>query len=145
MRSEAIVMKPAAFDAWLRQQEKGAAPAPPSTSTSTSTTSTTTSPSASGLSVFNANSCSSCHTLTAAQATGKIGPDLDKLVAYAQQAHQPLASFVHESIVNPDAYIQPGFPKGLMPTTFGQTLSKTDIDALVTFLVQSSKQASKKG
>jgi hypothetical protein len=32
-----------------------------------------------------------------------------------------------------------------MPTTFGQTLSKTDIDALVTFLVQSSKQASKKG
>src|SRR6266699_1642909 len=111
MRSQAIVMKPAAFDAWLAQQKKSAAPVPPSTSTST----TSTSASAAGLSVFNATGCSSCHTLTAAKATGTIGPDLDKLVAYAQQAKQPLVAFIHESIVNPNAYIQPGYPKGVMP------------------------------
>jgi cytochrome c oxidase subunit II len=134
MRTEAIVMKPSAFDAWVKQQRKSAAPAPPSSSSS-----------AAGQAVFNANSCASCHTLTAAKATGTIGPDLDKLVAYAQQAHQPLAAFVHESVVNPNAYVQPGYPKGLMPQNFGQILSKAQLSALVSFLVQSSQKASKKG
>jgi cytochrome c oxidase subunit II len=132
MRTQAIVMKPAAFDAWVAQQKKTAVPAPSGSS-------------AAGLSVFNANTCASCHTLTAAHATGTIGPDLDKLVAYAQQAHQPLSAFVHESIVDPNAYIQPRYPKGVMPQTFGQTLSKTQLDSLVTFLVKSAQQGSKKG
>jgi cytochrome c oxidase subunit II len=136
MRTQAIVMKSAAFDAWVAQQKKTAAPAPSGSSGSSS---------AAGLSVFNANTCASCHTLTAAHATGTIGPDLDKLVAYAQQAHQPLSAFVHESIVDPNAYIQPGYPKGVMPQTFGQTLSKTQLDSLVTFLVKSAQQGSKKG
>ena len=100
---------------------------------------------AAGLSVFNGNGCAGCHTLTAAHATGTVGPDLDKLVAYAQQAHQPLAAFVHESIVNPNAYVQHGYPSGVMPKTFGQSLSKTQLDALVMFLVQSAQQGSKKG
>jgi cytochrome c oxidase subunit II len=146
MRSQAIVMKPAAFDAWMRQQEKAAGPAPgTSTSTSTSTTSSPPSSSAAGLSVFNDNGCSACHTLGAASATGTIGPDLDKLVSYAQQAKQPLAAFVQQSIVDPGAYVQPGYSNGLMPTTFGQSLSKADLSALVTFLVQSAQKSGKKG
>ena len=147
MRTQAIVMKPAAFDAWLKQQRKSAAPAPASTTgtTSTSTTSTTpSSSSAAGLTVFNANGCSSCHTLSAASATGKVGPDLDKLVSYAQQAKQPLAAFVNRSIVDPNAYVESGYPKGVMPgSMFGQSLSTTQLDALVTFLVQSAHK--KKG
>src|SRR6185312_2574840 len=145
MRTQAIVMKPAAFDAWLKQQGKSAAPAPASTTGSTSTsTSTTPSPSsAAGLSVFNANGCSSCHTLSSESATGTIGPDLDKLVAYAQHAKQPLNAFVNQSIVDPNAYVEAGYPKGVMPETFGQSLSKTQLDALVTFLVQSAQK--KKG
>src|SRR5215470_10293837 len=100
MRSQAIVMEPAAFDAWLRQQEKSAAPAPPSTTQTTTSSSTTPiSPSAAGLSVFNQNNCASCHTLSTANATGTVGPDLDKLASYARQAHQPLEAFVHQSIV----------------------------------------------
>jgi cytochrome c oxidase subunit 2 len=154
MRSQAIVMKPSAFDAWLRQQEKSAAPPPstttPSTTTSTTTTSTnstatiSSSPSPAGLAVFNSNGCASCHTLSAANATGKVGPDLDKLVAYARQAKQPLTPFVHESIANPDAYIQPGYPKGVMPTNFGQLLTKEQLDHLVTFLVQSAQKTGNK-
>ena len=142
MRSQAIVMKPSAFDNWLKQQEKAAAPAPSttSTSTSTSTTSTTPSSSASGLSVFNGNGCSTCHTLKAAQATGTIGPDLDKLVSYAQQAHKPPTSFVRQSIVDPGAYVQSGYPNNVMPANFGTAISKSDLNALVTFLVQSAKQ-----
>jgi cytochrome c oxidase subunit 2 len=136
MRTQAIVMEPSAFEAWVTQQKKAAAP-PASSGSSPS--------SAAGLSAFNSNGCSSCHTLTAAKASGTIGPDLDKLVSYAQVAHQPLAGFVHESIVNPNAYVQPGYPKGVMPGTFGHTISKTQLDALVTFLVQSAQQAGKKG
>jgi cytochrome c oxidase subunit II len=155
MRSEAVVMEPAAFDAWLKQQEKAAGP---STSTTTSGSATTTvtlpagtttsstppSSSAAGLAVFNGSGCSSCHTLSAAKATGTIGPDLDKLVSYAKQAKQPLAAFVHQSIVDPSAYVQSGY-QDLMPKTFGQ-LPKAQLDALVTFLVGSAKkQGSTKG
>jgi len=147
MRTEAIVMKPAAFDAWLRQQEKATAPPPSSTTstaTSTSTTSTTASPSsAAGLAAFNSYGCSGCHTLTAAKATGTIGPDLDKLVSFAKQAKQPLEPFVRESIVSPDAYIQPGYPKGVMPQDFAKRMTKEQLDALVGFLVQSGQ--AKKG
>ena len=145
MRSQAIVMKPAAFDAWLKQQGKSAAPAPPSTTQTTTTSSSTTpiSPSAAGLTVFNSNGCSSCHTLSAAKATGTVGPNLDKLVSYAQQAHQPLEAFVHRSIVDPNAYIQPSYPKGVMPENFGHLLTKEQLDALATFLVQSARQAGK--
>jgi cytochrome c oxidase subunit II len=135
MRTEAVVMKPAAFDAWLQQQKQA-----------TAGTSSQGQTSASGLAVFKANNCSSCHTLTAAGATGTIGPDLDKLVAYAKQANAaPLSSFVRQSIIDPNAYVQPGYPKNTMPQTFGQTLSTTELNALVQFLVQSSEKASQKG
>ena len=146
MRSQAIVMKPAAFDAWLKQQEKSAGPAPPSTTQTTTTSSSTTpiSPSAAGLKVFNQNGCSSCHTLSAANATGTVGPDLDKLASYARQAKQSLTPFVHQSIVDPNAYIQPGYPKGVMPENFGQLLTKQQLDALVTFLVESAQKSGNK-
>jgi cytochrome c oxidase subunit 2 len=146
MRSQAIVMEPAAFDAWLKQQEKTAPPPTTSSSTTTSTSSSTTpiSPSAAGLGVFNQNNCASCHTLSAAKATGTIGPDLDKLVSYAQQAKQPLAPFVHESIVKPNAYIQPGYPKDVMPQNFGQLLTKEQLDSLVAFLVHSAQKTGNK-
>ena len=125
MRSEAIVMQPAAFDKWLAAQRKAAAPSNAAPS---------------GETVFKDNACDSCHTLTAAGATGKVGPDLDKLPSYAQTAGQPLAQFVRTSITDPNAYIQPGFPKNVMPQTFASSLSKAQLDALVSYLVDSSKK-----
>ena len=121
MRTTAIVMQPAAFNAWVREQ-RNALNGPPGQA---------------GKSVFAANGCASCHTLKAAGATGKVGPDLDKLPAYAKQAGKPLEDFVRESIVDPNAYVQPGFPKGVMPPF--ATLPKDQLDALVAFLIASSK------
>ncbi len=91
----------------------------------------------SGAAAFTSAGCGSCHTFKPANSTGKIGPDLDNLVADAQKAGKPLADYVKESIVNPDAYIVPGYQKGVMPTTFGQSLSAPQIDALVTYLTGS--------
>jgi cytochrome c oxidase subunit II len=145
MRSQAVVMEPAAFNSWLKKQEQNAGSSSTGTSTtSTGSTTTTASPSAAGLSVFNANGCSSCHTLSAAKATGTVGPNLDKLASYAKTAKQPLPAFVHQSIVDPNAYIQSGYPKGVMPQNFGQSLTKSQLDALVAFLVQSAQKSGNK-
>jgi cytochrome c551/c552 len=97
-------------------------------------------PGQAGKTVFVNNGCNSCHTLKAAGATAKIGPDLDKLPAEAKGAGKPLEAFVHESIVNPNAYVAPGFPKNVMPQTFAQ-LPKAQLDALVQYLISSSKSA----
>jgi cytochrome c551/c552 len=83
--------------------------------------------------------CSSCHTFTAAGSTGTIGPNLDSLAADAQKAGEPLDAFIHDSIVNPDKYIAPGYTAGIMPTTFGTSLSPTDIADLVAFIAQNQK------
>ena len=93
---------------------------------------------AAGKAVFTASGCSACHTFTPAGAKGTVGPDLDKLAEYAKTAGQPLDAFIHESIVSPDAYIAPGFTKGIMPGTYGSTLSAQQLADLVAFLGQSS-------
>jgi len=124
MRSEAVVMRPAAFAAWEKSQSKAIS---------------SSSPSVAGAAVFKNNGCSACHTLTAAGATGKVGPDLDKLSTWAAEAKQPLVPFVRTSIVDPNAYIQPGFPKNVMPQTFA-SLPKQQLDALVQYLISSSKK-----
>lgn len=87
-----------------------------------------------GKGLFTSNGCNGCHTYKPANATGKIGPDLDKLASYAKKAKQPLAAFVHESIVDPNKYVEKGFPKGVMPS-FKQ-LPSSDVQALVDFLTK---------
>jgi hypothetical protein len=70
--------------------------------------------------------------------TGKIGPDLDKLKTYAAAAHMPLEAFIRESVVKPGAYVEKGYPNGVMPTSFA-SLPKSTLDALVAFLAASAK------
>jgi len=90
-----------------------------------------------GKAIFVSQGCGACHTYKPAgpAANGKIGPDLDKLAQYAKQAHQPLATFVHDSIVDPNKYIQKGYPRGVMPHSY-KSLPKTDLTALVDFLTK---------
>jgi cytochrome c oxidase subunit II len=136
MRTQAIVMTAAGFNKWLAKEKSSNAPAGGSASGSGSGSTGT----AAGLALFKSNSCISCHTLSAAGATGNIGPNLDNLVAYAKQAHQPLDAFIRQSIVDPNAYIQKGYPKNVMPGTFGKALSKQQLDSLVQYLISSSKK-----
>jgi mono/diheme cytochrome c family protein len=90
-----------------------------------------------GKAIFLSQGCGACHTYGPAgpAANGKIGPDLDKLAQYAKVAKQPLDAFVHESIVDPNKYIQPGFPKGVMPESY-KSLPPDDVTALVDFLTK---------
>jgi cytochrome c2 len=93
---------------------------------------------AAGKQAFNDNGCGACHALAAAGSTGSIGPDLDKLKAYAKAANMPLDQFIRESIVKPNAYVEKGYPQGVMPGTFA-SLPKSTLDALVKFLAASAK------
>jgi cytochrome c551/c552 len=87
-----------------------------------------------GKALFISVGCGACHTYQPAgpEANGKIGPDLDKLPDYAKAAKQPLATFVHDSIVDPGKYIQKGY-QDVMPKSYN-TLAPADLQALVDFL-----------
>ncbi len=122
MRSEAIVMQPAAFDAWAKGMHSAVAGGG----------------AAAGKAVFEAQGCSACHTFKAAGATGKVGPDLDtQIVKDAQLAGLSVPDFIRQSITDPNAYISPGFPKNVMPGNFG-SLPKSQLDALINYLVPTS-------
>src|SRR4051794_21698569 len=120
MRTWAIVMTPQAFDKWLKGT--GNAQASPT-------------PSVSGAAIFKSNPCGACHTLAAAGTTGKVGPDLDTLKAAAQRAGQPLGAFIRTSITDPNAYVEKGYPKSVMPPF---DLPSNQLDALVQYLTESS-------
>jgi cytochrome c oxidase subunit 2 len=120
MRATVIVMPRAQFEAWLHKSGKAAGGGG----------------AAAGKVAFTNNGCGSCHTFKPAGGTGTIGPDLDKLSEYAKKAGKPLEQFVRESIVDPGAYIEKGYPANVMPTTFG-SLPANQLDALVKFLTSS--------
>jgi mono/diheme cytochrome c family protein len=92
---------------------------------------------AAGKAVFNSAGCGACHTYAPAGSKGAVGPDLDKLAESATKASRgSLQQFTHESIVDPNAYVAPGYAKGIMPATFGTTLKPQQINDLVAFLTQ---------
>lgn len=78
--------------------------------------------------VFSAQGCGSCHTFKAANATGTVGPDLDKALQGKDSA------FIRESISDPNKEIAPGYQPNIMPPNFGQTLTPTQLNDLVAFL-----------
>ena len=145
MRTQAIVMRPAAFERWARSAGKagggGQAQGGTTTTSQAQGGSGGGGGSAAGLAVFQSNQCASCHTLQAAGATAKVGPDLDNLPREARKAGKPLEEFVRQSIVDPNAYVEPGYQKGVMPESFAQ-LPKDQLSALVQYLVASSRKGS---
>jgi len=83
--------------------------------------------------------CGGCHALAAAGTSGAVGPALDDLAGDASKAGEPLDAFIKSSIVDPGAFVADGYSDGVMPTTFGSTLSASDIDDLVAFISASQK------
>jgi cytochrome c oxidase subunit 2 len=122
MRSTVIVMTEQAWNKWVKAASAATAAGGGANA---------------GKAVFDQNGCGGCHTFKPANATGKVGPDLDNLSQDAQRAGKPLEDFVHESIVDPNAYIEKGYPANVMPPTF-KSLPKEQLDALVQYLISGS-------
>ena len=116
MRAPVRVVSQEDFAAWVKEQQAGGGKGD------------------SGAAVFASAGCGGCHTFTPAGTNGAIGPNLDNLAADAKKAGEDPAAYVRESIVNPNAVIAPGYAAGVMPGSFGKSLSAEEIDALVTYL-----------
>ena len=121
MRSEAIVMTAADFEAWTKNTAAAVSGGGP----------------AAGKAVFINQGCGACHTFTPAGTTGKVGPDLDNLYKDAQLAGLSVPDYIRQSITDPNAYVAPGFPKNVMPGNFS-SLPKDQLDALINYLAPTS-------
>ena len=164
MRAAVRVVTPAVFEKWLGSQKPNGPPpvgTPPpnaaqpgvpgaasaaagssssSSSPSSSSTASQTS-AAAGKAVFTGSGgCGSCHTLAAAGTTGTVGPNLGtSIVPDAKKAGMPVKPFIMDSILKPNSFIAPGYGPNVMPQTFGQTLTQTQVQALVNFISSVTK------
>lgn len=87
-----------------------------------------------GAQLFTANGCGACH-MVGGQG-GNIGPSLNTIgtVAATRVPGKSAEEYIAESIVNPNAFLVPGYQAGLMPS-FAQ-LPQADIDELVKYLME---------
>jgi mono/diheme cytochrome c family protein len=72
---------------------------------------------AAGKEIFADQGCAGCHTLAAADASGRTGPNLDDTLKGESEQQ------IRRSIVEPNADITKGFSPGVMPQDFGERLS----------------------
>lgn len=85
-----------------------------------------------GEQVFEAAGCASCHALEAAGSAATVGPDLDETLPGRTPED------IERQIVDPESEITPGFPPGLMPDNYDETLTPEELEALVDFLARST-------
>jgi cytochrome c oxidase subunit 2 len=123
MRSTVRVVEPAEFQDWLKKAQQPTTPANASPAQQNEA----------GKQVFAANGCGGCHTLADAGSNGQIGPNLDDVLKDQTDAQ------IKQDIVDPNAEITPGYGADIMPGTFGQTISPTDLDALVAYLKEATQ------
>jgi cytochrome c oxidase subunit II len=115
MRSQARVLSPSDFEAWVEEQQRLAREGG----------------AVQGKELFT-QQCGSCHTLADAGTDGQVGPNLDEVLQGAD------AEFIMESIVNPSAEIAEGFEDGVMPTNYSETFTDPQLEGLVEYLQQAT-------
>lgn len=93
-----------------------------------------------GATTFASAGCGGCHAFAKAGTDAQIGPPLDGLAARAEQAGMPVAEFIRQSIVQPDAVIAPEYQPGVMPKDFGESLTTDELNALVGYLSGEGEQ-----
>jgi mono/diheme cytochrome c family protein len=81
------------------------------------------------------SSCSRCHSTL--EGLVVVGPSLYGIATRGAERIEgvDIETYIRESILDPGAYTVEGFPEDAMPATFGEELSKEDIDALVAYLL----------
>ena len=86
-----------------------------------------------GRRLFSQN-CAACHTLAGDAII--VGPPITGIATRAETrvAGQSAYEYLVESIMDPSAYLVPGFDD-LMPKTWGRTLTGEELDALVAFML----------
>jgi len=79
--------------------------------------------------------CNTCHPVEG-EANG-VGPSLAHIAtdAATDKPGMTAEQYIRESITDPDVFVVPDFPAGVMPKTYGQQLSQQQLDNLVAYLL----------
>jgi mono/diheme cytochrome c family protein len=81
------------------------------------------------------NGCIGCHALDpAAQMTGPTWYNIGNTAVGRVPGESP-GLYLYDSIVNPGGYSVPNYPAGVMPATYVDTLTPTDLADLVAYLL----------
>lgn len=82
-----------------------------------------------------ANGCVGCHVLDPNQVmSGPTWYHVGDTAANRVPGESP-ALYLYESIVAPNAYVVSGYPAGVMPQNYGDTISTEDLAVLVAYLL----------
>jgi hypothetical protein len=93
--------------------------------------------------IFTRAGCPVCHQIPGiAGADGRIGPPLMLGTTGPQRLHDPayrgkaksVHEYVVESVLEPSAFIAPGYPPDTMPTWYGAKLSALALEKIATYL-----------
>jgi mono/diheme cytochrome c family protein len=89
-----------------------------------------------GAQLFAAQGCSGCHMIKGQG--GVVGPDQSTIGTTAGTRKPGLSAedYIRESITNPGAFVVPGYQNGVMPATYGQTLTQDQLNMLVQYLLE---------
>jgi len=78
--------------------------------------------------------CSTCHSI---DGTSGLGPSLQGIgtTAGARVPGLSAGEYITQSIIDPDAFVVDGFPSGLMPQTFRESLTDQQLADVISYLL----------
>ncbi|WP_242116172.1 cytochrome c oxidase subunit II [Sphingomonas lacusdianchii] len=116
MAFDVVAMEPAAFDAWLANERRPAAPAAAT---------------AAGARAFAANGCAGCHAIAGTDAAGQIGPDLTHVGSRTSlgAGNQPMSRAALVRFIEDAPAVKPGARMPAYPQ-----MSRQDAQAIAAYL-----------
>jgi mono/diheme cytochrome c family protein len=89
--------------------------------------------------------CNACHMIDQPQTDtnrGIVGPNLGNLHETAGTRVPGLSAeeYVRQSIVDPNAHVEPGYLPGLMPQDLARVMTEEEIDSLVAWLLDPNRE-----
>ncbi len=93
-----------------------------------------------GVNIATANGCIGCHSLDpTAQMTGPTWYGVGNTAVSRVPGESP-ALYLYQSITDSGAFVAPGYPAGIMPAIYGDTLSEQQIADMVAYLLSQTQE-----
>jgi cytochrome c oxidase subunit 2 len=120
MNASVVVMEPAEFDSWIQQQNAAASQ----------------DPAARGQNIARTAGCLGCHSVDGKAGVGPSWQGLSGAERTLVDGSTVSVDDVYlvESITDPNKHVVQGFPPGVMPQTYEESLSSQEINDIVAYI-----------